>query len=43
MGIRNVADHLHFTVIFTDIKGRMQKFPDWLPGARTANDTALCH
>jgi len=20
-----------------------QKFPDWPPGARTANDTALCH
>jgi hypothetical protein len=20
-----------------------QKFPDWLPGARTANDAALCH
>jgi hypothetical protein len=21
----------------------IQKFPDWLPGARTANGTALCH
>jgi hypothetical protein len=21
----------------------IQKFPDWLPGARTATDTALCH
>jgi len=21
----------------------VQKFPDWLPGARPANDTALCH
>jgi len=24
-------------------KVRIQKFPDWLPGARTANGTALCH
>jgi hypothetical protein len=21
----------------------IQKFPDWLPGARTANGTAICH
>jgi hypothetical protein len=21
----------------------IQKFPDWPPGARTANGTALCH
>jgi hypothetical protein len=21
----------------------IKKFPDWPPGARTANDTALCH
>jgi hypothetical protein len=26
-----------------DIRGCIQKFPDWPPGARTANDTALCH
>jgi hypothetical protein len=25
------------------IRGCIQKFPDWLPGARTANGTALCH
>jgi hypothetical protein len=25
------------------IWGCIQKFPDWLPGARTANVTALCH
>jgi hypothetical protein len=25
------------------IRGCIQKFPDWPPGARTANDTALCH
>jgi hypothetical protein len=26
-----------------DARGCNQKFPDWLPGARTANGTALCH
>jgi hypothetical protein len=26
-----------------DIRGCIQKFPDWPPGARTANGTALCH
>jgi hypothetical protein len=25
------------------VGGCIQKFPDWLPGARTANGTALCH
>jgi hypothetical protein len=25
------------------IRGYIQKFPDWPPGARTANVTALCH
>jgi hypothetical protein len=25
------------------IRGCNQKFPDWPPGARTANGTALCH
>jgi hypothetical protein len=25
------------------IRGSIQKFPDWLRGARTANGTALCH
>jgi uncharacterized phage protein gp47/JayE len=25
------------------IEGFIQKFPDWPPGARTANGTALCH
>jgi hypothetical protein len=25
------------------IQGCIQKFPDWPPGARIANDTALCH
>jgi hypothetical protein len=26
-----------------EIRGCNQKFPDWKPGARTANGTALCH
>jgi hypothetical protein len=26
-----------------DIRGYIQKFPDWPPGARTVNGTALCH
>jgi hypothetical protein len=26
-----------------NIRGCIQKFPDWPPGARTANGTALCH
>jgi hypothetical protein len=25
------------------IQGCIQKFPDWPPGARTANVTVLCH
>jgi hypothetical protein len=25
------------------VQGCIQKFPDWPPGARTANGTALCH
>jgi len=25
------------------IQGCIQRFPDWPPGARTANGTALCH
>jgi len=24
-------------------RGHIQKFPDWPPGTRTANGTALCH
>jgi hypothetical protein len=26
-----------------DIRGFIQKFPDWPPGTSTANGTALCH
>jgi hypothetical protein len=31
------------TVIKDNIRGCNQKFPDWSPGARTANGIALCH
>jgi hypothetical protein len=27
----------------TYVRGCIQKFPDWPPGPRTANGTALCH
>jgi hypothetical protein len=27
----------------TNVQGRIRKIPDWPPGARTANGTALCH
>jgi len=26
-----------------EIRGCIQKFPDWPPGVRTANGAALCH
>jgi hypothetical protein len=26
-----------------DVRGCIQKFPDWTPGGRTGNDRALCH
>jgi len=29
--------------VLRDIQGCIQKFPDWPPGVRTANGTALCH
>jgi hypothetical protein len=29
--------------VLSNIRGCIQKFPDWPPGARTANVTALCH
>jgi hypothetical protein len=28
---------------FTFVRGCIQKFPDWPPGMKTANGTALCH
>jgi hypothetical protein len=35
--------HKRYRRIFDDKRGRTQKFPDWPPGARTANGKALCH
>jgi hypothetical protein len=35
-GMADTDEHTH-------IRGCIQKFPDWAPGARTANGTALCH
>jgi hypothetical protein len=32
-----------FLTTITDTISTIQKFPDWPPGARTANGTALCH
>jgi len=34
---------LRFTHTHTHTQGCIQKFPDWPPGARTVNGTALCH
>jgi hypothetical protein len=34
---------LHKTLVYARIYECIQKFPDWPPGARTANGTALCH
>jgi hypothetical protein len=32
-----------FTAWYSVIRGCIKKFPDWPPGATTANGTALCH
>jgi hypothetical protein len=34
---------LQWTCAVAIMRGCIQKFTDWLPGARTANGTALCH
>jgi hypothetical protein len=36
------ADDISTAVQFK-IRGCILKFPDWPPGARTANGTTLCH
>jgi hypothetical protein len=36
-------DHVHRSWNCRNLGGCIQMFPDWPPGARTANDTALCH
>jgi hypothetical protein len=37
------SGHYKFVLEFIVICGCIQKFPDWPPGARTANIMALCH
>jgi hypothetical protein len=41
---KNYSEDLgtHWRIIL-DVRGCIQKFPDWSPGAKTANGTALCH
>jgi hypothetical protein len=40
----NIYDIMNGLKIFrSGIRGCIQKFPDWPPGARTANGIALCH
>jgi hypothetical protein len=42
--LRLTVSELYFN-LYRDfgVRGCMQKFPDWPPGGRTANGTALCH
>jgi hypothetical protein len=40
---KNVINKNRFIYIYIYMWGFIQKFPDWPPGARTANGTALCH
>jgi hypothetical protein len=40
---KKVFTHTHTHKRGHAIRGCNQKFPDWPPRARTANDTALCH
>jgi hypothetical protein len=40
--LKNAQGQLYLYCTHT-IRGCIQKFPDWPPGARTANGTALCH
>jgi len=40
MAITDITVNLKPTSQYTRV---IQMFPDWPPGARTANDTALCY
>jgi hypothetical protein len=42
-GLPTLDFTMRTALITTHIRGCNQKFPDWPPGARTANGTALCH
>jgi hypothetical protein len=41
--IRMAGSTTHRTNPVIAVRGCIQKFPDWPPGARTANGTTLCH
>jgi len=38
-----VALHVLYQLLDIHIRGCIQNCPDWPPGARAANGTALCH
>jgi len=40
---KNVSCYSFFIQKIWNIRGCIQKFPDWLPGAKSANGTALFH
>jgi hypothetical protein len=40
---KSQSPHHSLSISLDAIRGCIQKFPDWPPGARTANGTALCH
>jgi len=40
---RSVGKGLLGHCYLSDLQGCIHKLPDWLPGARTANGTTLCH
>jgi hypothetical protein len=41
--LMNAKDAERRTVTYLRIRECIQNFPDWPPGAKTANVTALCH
>jgi hypothetical protein len=47
VGIRlmQIREERLYEILFLqiEVRGCNQKFPDWPPGARTANGRALCH
>jgi len=40
---RYICDTFYKHIINVHIRGCIQTFPGWPPGARTANGTAPCH
>jgi hypothetical protein len=41
--VRDKKVLLYPIAVVVDIRGCIQKFPDWPPEAKTANGAALCH